>query len=46
MKKVFEMPGIDFEYFTVIDVITTSSFEDDDTGEGGTTIVNPFAPKN
>ena len=40
MKKMYEMPEVTFETFAIEDVITTSN--DIDTGDGGTTGVNPF----
>lgn len=41
MKKEYAAPEVQIEKIAVADIITTS-FEDD-TGEGGTEIVNPFA---
>ena len=39
MKKRFENPEINFERFSVVDVITMSN----DTGLGGLSEINPFA---
>jgi len=41
MKKLFEMPEIEMNRFSVEEVITLSG--DPDTGEGGLPEVNPFS---
>ena len=42
MKKEFAAPEMLVEELEIEDIVTSST-EDDETGEGGTEVVNPFA---